>query len=62
LSKVESAINKLEREIKEIDIELQINYEKTIARDNFFDNYHQKKQDLEVLMEEWEKISEQLGV
>jgi ATP-binding cassette subfamily F protein 3 len=60
LSKVESAINKLEREIKEIDIELQINYDETIAQENFFDNYQQKKADLDNLMQEWEKISEQL--
>ncbi|NND16732.1 MAG: ABC-F family ATP-binding cassette domain-containing protein [Eudoraea sp.] len=60
LSKVESAINKLEREIKEIDIELQINYDETISQENFFDNYQQKKQDLDKLMQEWESISEQL--
>jgi ATP-binding cassette subfamily F protein 3 len=60
LSKVESTINKLEREIKEIDIELQINYDETISQENFFDNYQQKKKDLDKLMKEWESISEQL--
>ncbi|MBT8263680.1 MAG: ATP-binding cassette domain-containing protein [Bacteroidia bacterium] len=60
LSKVESEINKLEREIKEIDIELQINYNETIARENFFDNYQQRKQNLDKLMQEWTSISEQL--
>jgi ATP-binding cassette subfamily F protein 3 len=57
LSKVESAINKLEKEIKEIDIELEINYEATIAQPDFFDSYQQKKRDLETLMEQWEEVS-----
>ena len=60
LSKVESNINKLEREIKEIDVELQINYEETIAQPNFFDEYQAKKEQLNILMEEWEKISEEI--
>ena len=60
LSKVESNINKLEREIKEIDVELQINYEETIAQPNFFDEYQAKKEQLNALMEEWEKISEEI--
>lgn len=60
LSKVESAISKLEKTIREIDVELEINYEETIAQDNFFDSYQQKKQQLESLMEEWEQLSESL--
>ncbi|WP_025743044.1 ABC-F family ATP-binding cassette domain-containing protein [Aquimarina pacifica] len=56
LSNVESKINKLEREIKEIDVELAINYDQTIAQPNFFDTYQQKKDNLSSLLEDWEKI------
>ena len=60
LSKVESQINKLEREIKAIDVELGINYDKTIAQPDFFDKYNAKKKKLETLMENWSIISEEL--
>ena len=60
LSKVEASIHKLEREIKEIDVELSINYEETISRPDFFDNYQQLKKDLEVLMEQWDEITSRL--
>ncbi len=62
LSKAEVSIHKLEREIKEIDVELSINYEETIARPDFFDNYQQLKKKLEVLMEQWEEITARLEV
>ena len=54
--KVEKQISRLEKQIKEIDFELEINYEQTIAKPNFFDSYQQKKQDLERLMQEWEDL------
>lgn len=54
--KVEKQISSLEKQIKEIDFELEINYEQTIAQPNFFDSYQQKKQDLERLMQEWEDL------
>lgn len=57
LSKVEANINKLEREIKEIDVELAINYDETIATPNFFDTYQAKKDKLAKLMEEWEDVT-----
>ncbi len=57
LSKIEASINKLEREIKAIDIELSINYDETIAIPNFFDDYQKKKTELEKLMEDWEAIT-----
>lgn len=60
LSKVEASIHKLEREIKEIDVELSINYEETISRPDFFDNYQQLKKELEKLMEQWEEITARL--
>ena len=54
--KVEKQISSLEKQIKEIDFELEINYEQTIAQPDFFDSYQQKKQDLERLMQEWEDL------
>jgi len=60
LSKVEASIHKLEREIKEIDVELSINYEETISRPDFFDNYQQLKKELENLMKQWEEITARL--
>ena len=56
LFKVEQQITRLEKEIKAIDLELEINYDATIATPNFFDNYQQKKKQLERLMEEWENL------
>ena len=60
LSKIEATINKLEREIKEIDLELAINYEATIAQPNFFDFYEGKKKELEEAMKKWELVSKEL--
>lgn len=60
LSKAESNINKLEREIKEIDVALATNYDETIAKPNFFDQYNSKKKKLDDYMEDWEKITEEL--
>ena len=60
MSKTEASIHKLEREIKEIDVELSINYEETISRPDFFDNYQQLKKKLEKLMEQWEEITARL--
>ena len=60
LSKIEASISKLEREIKEIDLELALNYEATIAQPNFFDSYQGKKKELEDAMKKWELVSQQL--
>lgn len=57
LSKTEAAIGKLEKEIKEIDVELAVNYDKTVADPNFFDNYQAKKDKLTKFMEEWEDVT-----
>jgi ATP-binding cassette subfamily F protein 3 len=60
LSKIESTITSLEKEIKEIDVELSINYEATIAKENFFDSYQAKKDKVNKLMGDWEVVTEQL--
>ena len=59
-SKVERTIADLEKEIKAIDFELEVNYEATIALPNFFEGYNQKKKDLAKAMEQWEEIVEEL--
>lgn len=56
IEKVEKKITRLEKEIKEIDFELEIEYDKTIAQPNFFDNYQAKKNELEQLMQTWEEL------
>lgn len=60
LSKIEANINKLEREIKVIDVELAISYEETIASSNFFENYQAKKDKVSKLMKDWEEVTMQL--
>ena len=58
LSEHEAAISALEREIKAIDLELEINYEASVATSNFFDTYQAKKAELEGLMQQWEILTE----
>ena len=58
LSKLEAGIAALEKDIKVIDFELQINYEATVAAPNFFDAYQVKKTELESLMLQWESLTE----
>ncbi|MEM9077447.1 MAG: ABC-F family ATP-binding cassette domain-containing protein [Bacteroidota bacterium] len=60
LSGVEKKISALEKEIAKIDHELLMNYDATIAMEGFFDSYEGKKKELEVLMEDWEKLSEEM--
>ena len=59
-SKLEAKIADLEKEIKAIDFELEINYDATIALPNFFDDYTYKKDRLTAAMEDWEKTTEEL--
>ena len=60
LSKVEANINKLEREIKVIDVELETNYDVTVEKANFFENYQKKKDTLNSYIEEWELLQEEI--
>jgi len=59
-SKIERTIADLEKEIKAIDFELEVNYEATISLPNFFEGYNQKKETLTKAMEKWEEIVEEL--
>ena len=56
LSNVESKIGQLERDIKAIDVQLEINYEEVTKKPNFFNNYQKMKTDLQSFMGKWETI------
>ncbi|SDS49372.1 ABC-F family ATP-binding cassette domain-containing protein [Gramella sp. MAR_2010_147] len=56
LSKTESNITKLEKELKSKDKQLAGNYEETITKPDFLTNYNKSKKKLEKLMEEWEDL------
>ena len=56
LSNVEAQISQLERDIKDIDFSLEINYEEVTSKPLFFDNYQKKKSLLQDLMQKWEDI------
>ena len=58
LSKIETSISSLEQEIKDIDLQLEVNYDATISKPNFFDLYQGKKSKLKDLIEQWEKLLE----
>ena len=60
LSKLESNITKLEKEIKEVDFELEINYEQTISDKNFFESYQEKKKELSNYIKNWERLVEEI--
>ena len=60
LSKTEAKITKLEKELKEKDKQLAVNYEETITNPDFLNNYNVSKKKLEKLMAEWEDLQLQL--
>ncbi|MDY2586943.1 ABC-F family ATP-binding cassette domain-containing protein [Winogradskyella aquimaris] len=60
LSNVEAKINQLEKAIKEDDHRLETDYDNTALNPKFFDDYQEKKKNLEQLMEDWEDITLQL--
>jgi ATP-binding cassette subfamily F protein 3 len=60
ISKIEKQIADLEKEIKAIDFDLEVDYEKTISQPNFFDSYQAKKKELETLIEKWEELQLQM--
>lgn len=60
LSNTEAKIGKLEKELKEKDIEMAQNYDKAIAKPHFLENYKKKKKELEQLMKSWEILQEEL--
>lgn len=60
LSKIESQIQQLEKDIQHDDKELASNYDKHIENASFFAAYEKKKKDLEKLLEEWETVQLEL--
>ena len=56
LSGIERKISDLEKVIADLDHQLLMNYDKTSAKPNFFDEYQGKKKSLEQLMKDWEAI------
>jgi len=62
LSNVESKISQLEKSIAEIDHNMLLDYDTTIAAPGFFDDYQGKKNVLESLMVDWEKLSNELEI
>ncbi len=61
LSKIETEIADLETEIKKIDLELAQNYDEVSSKPNFFETYKAKKAKVDTLLEEWEKVEEQVS-
>ena len=60
ISNAERKITTLEKEIKVLDAELEANYEKTVAKTDFFVNYEKKKGQLQETMDLWEQYQEDL--
>lgn len=60
LGSVEKKIALLEKEIGDMDHQLLMEYDQTVANPSFFDSYHGKKEALEKLMKDWEDLSEEL--
>ncbi len=56
LSKTEAKITKLEKELKSKDKQLADNYESTVTKPEFLNNYNVSKKKLEKLMAEWEEL------
>ena len=60
LSKAEASIAALEKDIKAIDLEMELNYDQTVAKPDFFESYQAKKDQLDQLMSDWEEITESI--
>ncbi|MDB4178629.1 ATP-binding cassette domain-containing protein, partial [Flavobacteriaceae bacterium] len=60
LSKAEASIATLEKDIKAIDVDMEINYDQTVAKPGFFESYQAKKDKLDQLMSDWEGITESI--
>ncbi|MDG1062859.1 MAG: ABC-F family ATP-binding cassette domain-containing protein [Flavobacteriaceae bacterium] len=57
LSKLEVKVSKVEKELKDMDKALALNYEKTTADGDFYKKYESKKTSLKDLMGQWEEAS-----
>ena len=57
---MEAKISQHEKDVKSMDVNLALDYNKTTADPKFFDYYETKKKKLKKLMAEWETIQEEL--
>lgn len=62
LSKIETEIADLERELEKIDLALEEDYAGASSEPHFFENYKTKKKNLDILMEKWELIEEEVSM
>ena len=62
LSKVESQIKQLEKDIQQDDKALASNYDKHVEDAKFFMAYEKKKKELEQLLADWEKVQLEIEV
>ena len=60
LSKIESQISQLEKDIQNDDKMLASNYDKHIEDAAFFKAYNKKKEDLDRLLIDWELVQEEI--
>jgi ATP-binding cassette subfamily F protein 3 len=60
LSKIESQIKQLEKDIQQDDKMLASNYDKHIEDASFFMAYNKKKTELEKLLLDWEIVQEEI--
>ncbi len=60
LSKIESQIQQLEKDIQKADLELAQNYDELMNDTAFFAAYEKKKKELEKLMHQWEDVQVEL--
>lgn len=60
LSKVETQITGLEKQLSEIEVDMAADYDEVMSRPNFFEDYKQKKDKLEDLMNSWESLHEEI--
>ncbi len=61
LSNLETQISDLEKEIINLDALISEDFQKVNAQENFFKNYQAKKDQLDVLMENWSEIEEKIN-
>ena len=61
LSNIETEIADFEKEIEKIDLELANNYDAVATKPNFFEKYKAKKEKVDALMGEWEKVEAQVS-
>ena len=61
LSKIEMEIAGLEQEVAKMDLALAEDYQETSSKPNFFEKYKSKKKKVDTLLEEWEKVEEEVA-